>query len=331
MDDARDGAGGAAFHVGDGARDRAGGGHAAEERRHEVGDALGHQLLVGVVPVADHAVGHARAQQRFNGAQQRQRDDGHQQKARRFPAEIGQREGGQRRRNAAKAAANGFHRQLKHADHGGGQHQRHDGAWHGAQLAGEGQAGAQRGHPALPGHHDRKRCRGHAQRPGVQGVQMRPQRPQNAEEIARHLGDVQAQEILHLRQPDQHRDAIGEADDDRHGDEAHQRAQLEQPHQKKQHARERGGNDQVAHAVALDDAVDDDDERARRPANLHPAAAEQRDQKARNDGREQPRLRLEPRRNRKRHGQRQGDHAHREAGGQVFPEPLTAVALSRAY
>ena len=64
----------AGAHVGHGARDRAGGRDAAEERRHDVGDALRHQLLVRVVlgRVAQ-VVGDARAQQRFDGAEQRDR------------------------------------------------------------------------------------------------------------------------------------------------------------------------------------------------------------------------------------------------------------------
>ncbi|MPN60503.1 hypothetical protein SDC9_208231 [bioreactor metagenome] len=82
MHHARDGARGTAFHVGHGARNGAGGRHAAEERRDEVGNALRHQLLVRVVAVIDHAVGHARAQQRLDRAQQRQRDRRHEQVAR---------------------------------------------------------------------------------------------------------------------------------------------------------------------------------------------------------------------------------------------------------
>ena len=49
---------------GDGARRR----HAAEDRRHDVGDPLGHELHVGAVAAADHAVRHDRRQQRLDGA-----------------------------------------------------------------------------------------------------------------------------------------------------------------------------------------------------------------------------------------------------------------------
>gem|GEM_PF-4073336 len=278
------GAGGAAFHICDGAGNRAGGGHAAEKGRDEVGDALRHQLLIGVVAVVNHAVGHARAQQRFDGAQQRQRDGGHEHVARRAPAEIRQREGGQRRRYAAKAGADGFHRQIKSGHRRRGQRQRHDGAGHAGELAAKGQDGADDGHarrfePAaavLPKHDDGQRSRRHCQRPAVESVQMRPQRADDAEKVARHLGDAQAQKVLDLRQRHQHRDAVGKADDDGHRDEAHQRAQPQQPHQEQKNARHGRGDDEVAHAVALHDAIDDDDERPRRSANLHPAAAQRR-------------------------------------------------------
>ena len=69
-----DGRARAGADVGRGARDRARGRNAAEERRDDVGDALRHQLLVGIVAVVDLRVGHARGQQRFDGAEQRDRD-----------------------------------------------------------------------------------------------------------------------------------------------------------------------------------------------------------------------------------------------------------------
>ena len=51
-----------------------GGRDAAEERRDDVGDALRHQLLVGIVAVVDLRVGDARGQQRLDRAEQGDRD-----------------------------------------------------------------------------------------------------------------------------------------------------------------------------------------------------------------------------------------------------------------
>ena len=63
---------GAGPHVDRGAGDRAGGGHAAEERRREVGQALAEQLAVGVVALAvGHAVGDLGRQQALQRGEQR--------------------------------------------------------------------------------------------------------------------------------------------------------------------------------------------------------------------------------------------------------------------
>ena len=59
----------AVVDVGHGAGDGAGGGDAADERGHHVGDALGDELLIAVVTVADDAIGHSRGEERLNGAQ----------------------------------------------------------------------------------------------------------------------------------------------------------------------------------------------------------------------------------------------------------------------
>ena len=136
-------------------------------------------------------------------------------------------------------------------------------------------------------------------------MQRPAQRGQHAEEIGRHAGHLQTQKVLDLRQRNQHRDAVGKADHHGNGNEADQRAELEQAHQKQHDARHRGGDDQVGQAVALHDAVDDDDEGAGRPADLHRTAAEQRDQEAGDDGGEDAGLGLEAGRDRKGHGQRQ--------------------------
>jgi hypothetical protein len=99
--------------VGRGARDGAGGGEAAEERGGDVGHALGDQFLVGVVAVVDLAVGDARRQQRFDGAEQGDGDRRRDQLAERGRQRAGQAEGGQFLRDAVEAAADGFDRQLR--------------------------------------------------------------------------------------------------------------------------------------------------------------------------------------------------------------------------
>ena len=291
---ARHWAGGTTFGVGHGAGNGAGGRHAPEKWGDKVGHALGHQLLVGVVAVANHAVGHAGAQQRFNRPEQSQGEGGHDQGLGAGPAELGPHPAGQVGGNATKAAANGLQWQAPPGGECRGQYQHHDGA---------GQTGHathprrrrvdQAPSPRLPRQQHQHARAGQAQCPGVEVPPVVAQGLQNAPKVGRHVGHVQAQKIFDLRQRHQHRNAIGETNHHGHGDEADQVAQLEQAHGKQQHARHRGGQDQVGHAMALHNAVDDDDEGARWPANLHPAAAQQRNQKAGNDGGEQTGLRAQ--------------------------------------
>jgi hypothetical protein len=77
----RDRGAGAGAHVRGGAGDRARGGEAAEEGRHQVAGALGHQLRVGVVLAAGHAVCDHGREQGLDRAQRRDREGGGQQLA----------------------------------------------------------------------------------------------------------------------------------------------------------------------------------------------------------------------------------------------------------
>ena len=302
------GAGGPCPHIRHSAGDGAGSWHAAEQRAHHVGHALRHQFLVRVMArVLGHVVGHAGAQQRLNGAEQRDGQGGHQQLLDAHPTELWQGEGGQRLGDTAKARADGFQRQLQYGGQRGGPCQRHDGAWHVGGLAPEAGPGALwcRVHLVRlgPQHHHGRAAQPHQQCRGVERVQVRRQHADLGEEVGRQLVDLQAQQVLDLRQPDQYGNAIGEADDDGHRDVADQRPQAQPAHQEQQHPGQGGGDEQVGQSVALHDAVDDDDEGPGRPADLHMRAAQRRDQKARDDGGEQAGLRLDARGDGKGHGQ----------------------------
>ena len=69
----------AAFYIGRRARNGSGDGNAAEKGADDVGDPLRHQFLIGIVLVVNHAVRHHRAQERFNGGQQRDGQGGLEQ------------------------------------------------------------------------------------------------------------------------------------------------------------------------------------------------------------------------------------------------------------
>ena len=46
---------------------------------------------------------------------------------------------------------------------------------------------------------------------------------------------MQTEKIFHLRQENQHRNAVGKANDDRHGNEANQHAQTQHAHEQQPH------------------------------------------------------------------------------------------------
>ncbi len=100
-----------------------------------IGKALRQQFLIGIVFVAYHAVGHARAQKRLNRAQKRQRQGRQKQTFHRFPAVGGHGKFGQALRNAVKLAADGFHIQPEKLHRQRGRHQRHNRAGYQRQRA----------------------------------------------------------------------------------------------------------------------------------------------------------------------------------------------------
>src|SRR5206468_3351077 len=101
----------------------------------------------------------------------------------------------------------------------------------------------------------------------------------------------------------------------------------EQSHGDQDEAGQQRRDHQSIDAVLQHDARHDDHERAGGPADLHAGAAEQRDEKARDDGGVEPALRAEPARDRERDGQRQRDDADDDAGNQVPGELLPVVVL----
>ena len=143
--------------------------------------------------------------------------------------------------------------------------------------------------------------------------------------IGRHLRDLQAQQVLELRQRDQHRNAVGKTHHNADRHITHEGAQLEQPQEEKQYAGAGRGDQQIWQAVTFDDAVDDHDESAGRATNLHGRAAQQRNQPAGNDGGPDSRLGAQARGDRKIHGQRQGHDSHGQAGANVFAETFARV------
>ena len=321
MDDAGDGRASAAAHIGGGACDGAGGRKAAEQRGDEVGRALGEQFLVGVVAVVDLAVGDARREQGFDGAEHGDGQRRGDQLAQVGQVELGKGQCGHGLRDAAEARADGVHRQVEQRSGGGADHQH-------AQRAG------QAAHPAdvlgQPVPADEQGQRGGGERDGGQmgGAEGTGERADFAEKLAGELVDLEAEEILDLREKDDHRDAVGETDDHRNRDEADHAAEAEGPHGDEYHPGQHGGDEQVGDAVVDHDGVDDRDEGAGRAADLNPRATQQGDQEAGDNGRPDAGGGRHPRGDSEGHGQRQGEHPDGNACARVMGE-LRAVVTGQ--
>ncbi len=135
-----------------------------------------------------------------------------------------------------------------------------------------------------PEQQDRERPGGDADRGQRRGAEVRGVRLPLREEVRGHRAHLQAEQVLDLRREDDDRDPAREAGDDRVRDELDRAAEPGEAEDDQHAAREDRDDRQAVEAVPRDDAVDDDDEGARRPADLDAAAAEQRDQEPGDDG-----------------------------------------------
>jgi hypothetical protein len=115
---------------------------------------------------------------------------------------------------------------------------------------------------------------------------------------------LQTEEVAQLRGQDDERDPGGEPNRHRIRYVLNDRPQARDAHDDQQHAGHEGRDGEPVVPEALDNAVDDDDERAGGAADLHAAAGERGDHEARDDRGEQPLLGFDSRSNCKRQRQR---------------------------
>ena len=148
-----------------------------------------------------------------------------------------------------------------------------------------------------------------------------------AEHIARRMREPQAQKIADLACEDDDRDAGGETRDHGIGHIFDEGADARKPRRDQHHARHDGGDDQSVITEFLDDIEDDDDKRARRPADLKAAAAECRNDEARDHRGEEAALGCSTARNRQRHRQRQSHDRNRDSGEDIGAQIARAIAL----
>jgi hypothetical protein len=147
-----------------------------------------------------------------------------------------------------------------------------------------------------------------------------------AKKFSGQCSDFEAEKIFDLAENDEHRDAVGETDDERARKEFDQVTHAHCAHRDQHAARHDGADEQVGVTVLRDDAVHDDDERARRPADLHTRTAQERDDEAGDDGGEDARFRFRTGCDREGDSEWQSDHADRDTCGEVGSETRAVIA-----
>ena len=320
MDDARHGRAAAVVDVGHGAGDGSRGRNAAEERREEVGGTLRDELRVRVVAVAHHTVGHGGREQRFDGTEDGDRERRGEEAPHGLPVDLRQARCRQLGTDG-EAVADGvdaFDAGVG-AEQPDGEGHRDDGRERSRDAA----------HQLGREDDDEDTDDAHGRVPEPESAEVAEVERPFADEVSRDgfAAEVEPEEIGDLRGEDRNGDSGRESDDDRVGDELDDRAQPEGAHCDEQSARHERGDQQTRFAVLLDDAVDDDDEGARGAADLHAAAAQQRDDESGDHGRDDTLLGRDARGDAEGDGQRQGDDADDDAGHEIGGEIRARVVF----
>ena len=137
---------------------------------------------------------------------------------------------------------------------------------------------------------------------------------------------VRAEEVVHLPQGDDNRDAAGEAHDDAGRDEVDELAEAEDARQQDNHARRKRRDEHALQAVLGDDADEDGAHGPGRTADLEGRAAKQPDDKSADDGGDKPRGGVRAGGHAECEGKRQRHRRHCDAAQDVLEEFAGVVA-----
>src|SRR5579883_2931892 len=121
---------------------------------------------------------------------------------------------------------------------------------------------------------NRDRKKTYAQRGWVERLRMHRKSFPLRDEIGGNAIEVQPQQITHFRRENDKRNAACEADSDGIWDELQQLPETENAHKNEQYSRKHRRYRKPVVPILLNNAVNDDDERAGRSSDLHTASAE---------------------------------------------------------
>ena len=318
MDNARHGRPAAIVDIGHRPGDGTRGRNAAEQRSEQVGGTLRHQLGIRIVAVAGHTVGDRRRKQGFDSPQQRNGQSHGEQAAHHLPIHRGHGRGRQfgTDRKAVADGIDALHARIR-PKRPNPRRQHDDGHQRPRNTARE------------PGCEDNQQnaAQPHGQVCPVDRTEMAEIEHPLADEIPRHgfPAEIHPEQVCDLRRENRQGDAGCEPHHDGIRNEPDDGTEFEQPHRNQQHAGHERRNQQPRFAVLLDDAVDNDDEGARRAADLYPASAQQRDDEPRDHSRDDSLFGRHARSDTEGDSQRQGHDAHNQAGHQVGRKRLARI------
>ena len=160
------------------------------------------------------------------------------------------------------------------------------------------------------------------------------------DELRRHFAHRQPEKVLDLRGKNNHGNAGREAGGHGIGDELDQSPQPEHAHEDHDCPGHDRGGGQAGVAVMGGNVADDHNEGARRPADLHAAAAQRGNQESGHNGRIKAHCRwrnafalhdtVGNRTNSECHRQRQRDHPHGDAGNDIGEQCPPGISFTQA-
>ncbi len=153
------------------------------------------------------------------------------------------------------------------------------------------------------------------------------QRLHLAEVGLRHLGHLQAEEVLDLQGGDHDGDTAGKAQGHRGRNVFDEAAEARHPHGHQEAARDQGGHQEPPHPELLGHRVEDHHEGGGGPRDGEAGAPGHGDHDTGDDGGVEAVLGWHAAGDGQRHGQRDGDDADRDAGDEVSPEAGSTVGF----
>ena len=264
-----------------------------------------------------HRVGDLGRKKAFHAAEEREREGRRQDLQNALETDVRHFRRRQGVRDAAKTAAYGFDAEVKQ-DSGDRDDRKRD--QHARPI----------GPQAPQAENQRGRAEADSQRCGIERRSRGGERAKLGQQLAR-LRPVQrkAAEVFKLTGEDGHGDAAGEADRNRVGDVADQRAEPKRSRQGQHDAGKKDRQQQALDTEFRHSGRDQYDERPGRAADLETASAERRYDKAADDRGVETPVGRHARTDRDRHGKRQRHDGDREPSHGVAAKLAKPVALAQ--